>query len=390
MAVFFFWREWCSPMVSNVLSHSDVAELLSDPSVAKREETARKIAADFDRGSLSDAEKKLAEEIFRLMVKDAEVRVREALANNLKSNPLVPRDVAVSLAMDVNSVALPILESSEVLTDEDLLEIIGEHDPDKQTAIAGRPSVSETVSDAIVDTQNEAVVSRLVSNPGAEISDGSLGKVVDTLGERSAIQDAMVRRPRLPVTVSERLVTLVSKNMMAEIESKIDLAPSAMTDLVLQIRERAILSLSFESGKEELERLVTQLRKKKRLTPSILLRSLCVGDLAFFEAGIAELAGISARNARELIHDDGGLGLRALAEKAGIQRKYFPAIRAAVDVARETQYDGGEHDRERYARRMIERILTQYGDLGVDLEADDLDFLLRKMDALPIDPPEGA
>ena len=377
-------------MVSNVLSHSDVAELLSDPSVAKREETARKIAADFDRGSLSDAEKKLAEEIFRLMVKDAEVRVREALANNLKSNPLVPRDVAVSLAMDVNSVALPILESSEVLTDEDLLEIIGEHDPDKQTAIAGRPSVSETVSDAIVDTQNEAVVSRLVSNPGAEISDGSLGKVVDTLGERSAIQDAMVRRPRLPVTVSERLVTLVSKNMMAEIESKIDLAPSAMTDLVLQIRERAILSLSFESGKEELERLVTQLRKKKRLTPSILLRSLCVGDLAFFEAGIAELAGISARNARELIHDDGGLGLRALAEKAGIQRKYFPAIRAAVDVARETQYDGGEHDRERYARRMIERILTQYGDLGVDLEADDLDFLLRKMDALPIDPPEGA
>nr|MBC8158746.1 DUF2336 domain-containing protein [Alphaproteobacteria bacterium] len=266
----------------------------------------------------------------------------------------------------------------------------GEHDPDKQTAIAGRPSVSETVSDAIVDTQNEAVVSRLVSNPGAEISDGSLGKVVDTLGERSAIQDAMVRRPRLPVTVSERLVTLVSKNMMAEIESKIDLAPSAMTDLVLQIRERAILSLSFESGKEELERLVTQLRKKKRLTPSILLRSLCVGDLAFFEAGIAELAGISARNARELIHDDGGLGLRALAEKAGIQRKYFPAIRAAVDVARETQYDGGEHDRERYARRMIERILTQYGDLGVDLEADDLDFLLRKMDALPIDPPEGA
>ena len=114
-----------------------------------------------------------------------------------------------------------------------------------------------------------------------------------------------------------------------------------------------------------------------------------MGDLAFFEAGIAKLAEISNVNARKLIHDDGGLGLRALCEKAGLPRNYLPAIRAAVEVTRETQYDGGEHDRERYSRRMIERILTQYGDLGVDFEADDLDYLLRKMDELPIDPTDG-
>lgn len=376
-------------MVSNVLSKNDVAELLSDPSVANREETARKIASDFDRGSLSDAEKALAEEIFRLMVKDAEVRVREALANNLKSNPLVPRDVAVSLAKDVNSVALPILESSEVLTDQDLVDIISQHDADKQSAIAGRPSVSETVSEAIVDTRNEDVVSRLVSNPGAEISDGSLGKVVDTLGDRESIQDAMGRRPHLPVTVSERLVTLVSEQMKAQIEGKFNLPTDAMTDLIMQIRERAVLSLSFQSGRDDLARLVGQLYTNDRLTPSILLRSLCMGDLAFFEAGIAKLAEISNVNARKLIHDDGGLGLRALCEKAGLPRNYLPAIRAAVEVTRETQYDGGEHDRERYSRRMIERILTQYGDLGVDFEADDLDYLLRKMDELPIDPTDG-
>ncbi len=376
-------------MVSNVLSKNDVAELLSDPSVANREETARKIASDFDRGSLSDAEKALAEEIFRLMVKDAEVRVREALANNLKSNPLVPRDVAVSLAKDVNSVALPILESSEVLTDQDLVDIISQHDADKQSAIAGRPSVSETVSEAIVDTRNEDVVSRLVSNPGAEISDGSLGKVVDTLGDRESIQDAMGQRPHLPVTVSERLVTLVSEQMKAQIEGKFNLPTDAMTDLIMQIRERAVLSLSFQSGRDDLARLVGQLYTNDRLTPSILLRSLCMGDLAFFEAGIAKLAEISNVNARKLIHDDGGLGLRALCEKAGLPRNYLPAIRAAVEVTRETQYDGGEHDRERYSRRMIERILTQYGDLGVDFEADDLDYLLRKMDELPIDPTDG-
>jgi len=47
-------------------------------------------------------------------------------------------------------------------------------------------------------------------------------------------------------------------------------------------------------------------------------------------------------------------------------------------VAREMEYDGGENDLERYSRRIIERVLTQYGNLGVDLE-----YLLKKMGDLP-------
>ena len=47
--------------------------------------------------------------------------------------------------------------------------------------------------------------------------------------------------------------------------------------------------------------------------------------------------------------------------------------------------DGGENDRERYARRMIERIMTQYDDLGVEFESSDLEYLLTKMDELPAD-----
>lgn len=372
-------------MAENVLSHKDVMELLSDPSGARRAETAEKIATDFERGQLTENERKQAEEIFRLMVRDAEVRVREALSHHLKSSALVPHDVAISLAKDVHSVALPVLESSEVLTDQDLIEIISLQDSAKQSAIAGRKTVSEEVSDAIVETGNEEVVSRLVSNPGAEISDASFDKVVDRLGDSDSVQQAMVRRPRLPVTIAERLVTLVSEQLRDQIAERFDLPADAMTDLILQIRERAVLSISVESEAGDLLRLVRQLRTNKRLTPSIMLRALCMGDLSFFEVAMAELAGIPVDNARELIHDGGKLGLKAVFDKAGLPRNHYPAVRAAIDVARETQYDGGEKDRERYSRRMIERILTQYGDLGVDFEADDLEYLLTKMNTLPID-----
>ena len=377
-------------MAENVLSHQDVMKLLSDPSGARRAETAEKIATEFERGALTENERQQAEEIFRLMVRDAEVRVREALANHLKSSSLVPRDIAVSLAKDVHSVALPVLEFSEVLTDQDLLEIINLQDSEKQSAIAGRAAVSEQVSDAIVETGNEDVVSRLVSNPGAEISDASFDKVVDRLGDSDTVQKAMVGRPRLPVSIAERLVTLVSEQLKNQIAERFDLPVDAMTDLVIQIRERAVLSISVESEAGDLLRLVRQLRDNKRLTPSIMLRALCMGDLSFFEVAMAELAGIPVDNARELIHDGGQLGLKAVFDKAKLPRNHYPAVRAAIDVARETQYDGGEKDRERYSRRMIERILTQYGDLGVDFEADDLEYLLTKMNSLPIDSIDGA
>jgi hypothetical protein len=40
-------------------------------------------------------------------------------------------------------------------------------------------------------------------------------------------------------------------------------------------------------------------------------------------------------------------------------------------------------DPQRYARRIIERILTQYETLGIDFDDDDLDYLLTCVSQLP-------
>ncbi|HLO75939.1 MAG TPA: hypothetical protein VK196_05730, partial [Magnetospirillum sp.] len=111
------------------LREEDVARLLANPSADTRVEIAGKIAEQ--HSALSKSQRKLAEDIFRLMVKDAEVRVRQALSRQLKENPLVPHDVAISLARDVDAVALPMLQFSEVLTDEDLIEIVKSQSAEK-------------------------------------------------------------------------------------------------------------------------------------------------------------------------------------------------------------------------------------------------------------------
>jgi len=370
-------------MTKRTLTEDDVARLLDDPSTEHRVDTALKMAQGFNEENLSDSEREMAEDIFRLMIKDAEVRVREALAQTLKENPTVPHDIALKLANDVVSVALPMLQFSEVLSDTDLLEIVKSQDVSRQVAIAGRKQVSETVSAVLVNTQNEEVVLNLIGNDGADISEQDLGKVVEVFGGNESIGNAMVQRPKLPVTIAERLVTLVSENMRVELAKRHDLGDNLAADLILQIRERAIIGLSEEGDEEDLELLIKQLHENGRLTPTIILRALCLGDLEFFEGAIAKLSSVPLRNVRTLIHDPGKLGLSAVFKQAGLPTNYFPAARAAIDVAAETEYDGGENDRQRYSRRMIERILTQYEHFGIEFESDDINYLLTKMDSLP-------
>ncbi|WP_371738169.1 DUF2336 domain-containing protein [Magnetospirillum sp. UT-4] len=367
------------PVVEETLREEDVARLLSNPTADVRAEIAEKIASQ--HAGLSAEQRRMAEDIFRLMVKDAEVRVREALARQLKENPLVPHDVALDLARDVDAVSLPMLQFSEVLTDEDLVEIVKSQGTGKQVAVASRAHVSADLAEALVETHNEAVVATLVSNEGAELTETTLQKVVEEFGASETVGGKLVARRSLPVTVAERLMTRVSENLREALMQRPDVSPETATSLLLQARELAVLGLA--DADSDVLKLVDHLYRNGRLTPSIILRAVCMGDMVFFEASLAKLARIKLENARTLIHDAGRRGFEALFEKAGLPKAFFRAMRAAVDVSYQMEYDGGPNDRERFSRRMIERILTQYGDLGVEFENDDLEYLLAKMNQLP-------
>jgi len=365
------------------LSKEDVAKLMADPSVENRAETSGKLAAQFGSDELGPAEREIAEDIFRALVKDVEVRVRESLSAHLKSSPDVPHDIALALARDVDSVALPMLKFSEVLTDGDLVEIVKHQGATKQVAIAQRQRVSSTVSDALIDTGNETAVARLVSNEGAEITETSLERVMTDYKESTAVSNSLARRPSLPAAVSERLLGAITERLQEYLTTTMELAPDVASNLILQARERATMGLvEYGSTDTELENLIEQLARKDRLTPSLLLRALCVGDINFFERALAMRAGVPLKNARMLIHDPGNLGLQSVYLKAELPRRLFPAFRAGVDVVNETDYDGGSNDRSRYIERMLERMLTQFEDPSARLSQDDIDYLMGKLNEI--------
>lgn len=362
------------------LTQADVARLLSDSSPQARAQTTAKIAAQFDAAILSPAERAIAEDIFRALVKDTEVLVREALATHLKSTPDLPHDVALALARDVDSVALPVIKFSEVLTDEDLIEILRGQEPTKQVAIAQRPGVSERVSDAVVDTENEVAVAQLIGNEGAVLSEDALDLVIDRYEDSGPIAESLARRPNLPPAISERVVAKLAERLQDYLVAKHDLSPDIASTLILQARERATVTLiDYGSSDAELTKLIEQLDRKKGLTPSLLLRALCIGDLNFFERAMAKLTELPLQNVRVLIHDKGMLGLEPLYLRADLPKVLFPAFQAAISLVVETDYDGGRNDRQRYVERIMQRMLTKFEDPSKRLEADDIEYLMAKL-----------
>lgn len=361
------------------LSGDDVTRLMSDPSPATRATLAEKVVNSLESGAIGQDERRIAEDIFRLMARDASQAVREALSINLKSFKELPRDVALMLAGDVNEVATPILQFSASLSDADLIELVGGSSEAKQTAMAQRSTLSGPVADALVDTGNIAVVETVVGNDGAELSEATLSGVIDKFGDSPSIQEPLVQRSTLPLTISERLVSFVSDRLKDYLLKNHELSPDTASELVLRVRERATVQLlPGDAAPEDVDKLTAQLYRNDRLTPSLVLRTLCTGDMMFFESAMAVLADVPVTNARMLIHDSGKLGMERLYERAGLPVALFPAVRAALDIADQTDYRSADYDRNSYSRTVIERMLTNME----DLRPEDADYLLRRLDDL--------
>ncbi len=355
------------------LSSADVRSLLSDPSTENRSKTAAKIGTHFTDGTLSDSERRTAEDIFRLMIRDLEVSVRKSLSHSIRLSKDLPRDIAITLANDVADVALPIITYSELLTDEDLINIVATKPEDYQCAVASRAVVSEHVSKALVQTGNETVVAQLVANEGAIVNEATMAQVLDTHGHIAKISNPMANRKVLPLGIAERLVNLVSTKIRDHLVTHHDLSPDMAMDLLLDSRERATLHLlDGDDEAPDVVALVDQLYKNKRLSDSIVLRAICMGDISFFEAALARKANISVANAYQLIHDRGQTGLERLFEKAQMPANMLKVVRMALQTMNEI--GGNIDDRQTLRSVMMERVVTQFED-GLD----DMDYFIAKL-----------
>jgi uncharacterized protein (DUF2336 family) len=360
------------------LTDSDIRTLIKGPTEDDRAHAAHKICRCIEEAQLSAEERAHAESIIAIMAQDAAVLVRRSLAVALKNSPRLPREIANRLARDLDSIALPIILNSPVLTDSDLVEIVRACPPTKQIAVASRENLSVTVTGALAQFAVPEAVERALANDNALFDEAGLEMALDRFAGVSSITAAMVRRNALPVGVTEKLVSMVTGELFDHLVNNHELPPQIAIDLAVGSRERATIDIVEQAGRQrDLGRFVQQLNLNGRLTPSLLMRGLCLGHVEFVEHAMAELAGVAHQRMWLLMHDSGPLGLKAAFDRAGLPPRLFPSFRAAVEVYHSIEREGVAQDRITFRKRMLERTLT----LFQSIPRDDLDYLLEKLDA---------
>lgn len=127
------------------------------------------------------------DEVLCQLAELVEVEARIHVAKLLAPLERAPGMVVVKLANDDIEVAKPLLEFSNVLSDDDLIDIIGHQSEEHRVAIAGRTNVPERVGEAIVAHGLTSSVVRLVRNTNAEFDKATLENLVQRATEDAEI-----------------------------------------------------------------------------------------------------------------------------------------------------------------------------------------------------------
>lgn len=351
-----------------ILTPSDVERLLKDDSPASRVSVLEKVSGHYNVNGFAEREREIAEQIFRLLMKDVATQVREQLAERIKENPDIPRDIVLHMANDVDSVSLPVLKATSVLSDADLVNIIeASRDLNKLMVISQRDTVSERVSEALVETSYPQVVSSLLSNENAAISTRALEKIVEEFRSEPNVIQSMVARKSLPLTLVERLVSEASDAVAAQLKKQYNLSDAQLSkDTTGSQDEFMLRMLQHNNNENEVVALVAQMAQRDRLTASLVMTALCRGQLPFFTAAMAYFSNIPFVNARRLIDDKGDHGFRGIYEKSGLPDSMFQAIRLILQTVKSMENDEAIPGSLLYANHLVQNVLAAAGNREIE------------------------
>src|SRR2546422_931460 len=152
---------------------TEVENAIATGSVERRDSALRRVTDLFLVGSeqYSDDEIALFDDVIIRLAADIELSARSLLALRLAPVPNAPPKIIRELAFDdAIEVARPVLVQSERLDDRALVENGRKKSQEHLLAISRRRSLSEAVTDVLVERGNQRVVLSTAENGGARFS----------------------------------------------------------------------------------------------------------------------------------------------------------------------------------------------------------------------------
>jgi uncharacterized protein (DUF2336 family) len=245
----------------------------------------------------------LTVETLECLARDASVRVRAILAEEIKALDCIPRDIVLSLARDLSTmVAMPILQYSPLLSDADLIEVIAcGQVREVLTAIAARKPLSGDVSDRLVQSLDVPAVAALLVNPDAKIRKETLDRIVEQAEEISSWHMPLALRADLSARAVRRIGGLVGAAILERLAARNDLSETTRAHLNRELRARLAEPDTSEQDVLSSADAIASAKSEGRLDGLFVEQAAQSGQRDIVVMALATLANVTEQTARKIL-----------------------------------------------------------------------------------------
>ena len=275
-----------------------IAELevaVKNGSPEKRVDTLRRVTSLFLEGSdrLSEQQIGVFDDVLVHLIQRIESKALVELSKNLAPVNNAPIEVIRSLSRnDEIAIAGPVLTQSNRLSDSDLVDIAKHKSQSHLLAISGRASLSEAVTDVLVDRGNVAVHHTLARNAGAVFSEAGFAALVKKSHSDEKLAERLGLRLDIPLELLRQLLARASDLVRSR------LLASASPENREKIQS-AIASIANEIGREaaaprdfvRADNVVLELNRRGKLNEPVLVEFITERKYEEMTATLALLCG---------------------------------------------------------------------------------------------------
>ena len=211
----------------------DLIKLSRNPTPAGRRDLLRSLSDLFldEVEPYSDRLLFLFADVLTELLKQVDTRTRSEFAERVAAAPHTGKAMHCRLAQDEIDVAGPVLRKSDLLDDDTLIDIAAHRGQSHLKAIAGRDSLTEAVTDILVEKGDLAVLQVVTENLGARFSEQGFCMLVDTASDDAQLMNALSYRADMPRVAADRILTMLPEEARARLSALISLDREAVSSI---------------------------------------------------------------------------------------------------------------------------------------------------------------
>ncbi len=303
--------------------------LAHDRSEGARVQLAGKLANLFLSGDvvLNEHEETMVNEMIDMLIKTEDVSVRHELVKKFAEIKTAPRKIALRLACGAIEFARAVLQSSETLTDDDLITVVETQSVDHACAVASRTVVNEAVADALVTTGSLKVMQIVAENLGARLSPKAINILSETARVVLSLQKPIMHRPELTPDVASKLYWWVSQDLRRHAIERFGFSAGLLDLSLAKAIETKLNEHIFERHEDAaMVQVADWLDERNAINIAILPKLLRLGHFRLFSIALSRLSALDIDMIDTILSEHGGRLLAAVCRSIGIDKPSFVSI----------------------------------------------------------------